>query len=150
MTHSALTTVASIQAFHPGITFSTGTSTAPNAAEVTQWIAEGTEVIYSRLSAAFNITSDITDSAALLVLKPLCDLYVNEFVSFSKDRGRTSIATNGVIYPRSVNLTKFYEYLDKICTGEIALPNVYRITSSASYNNTNSITFKSSKETDQW
>ncbi len=148
MAYTKLCTVADIQAYFAGVTFSVDTK--PTLVQVESWIDEATALIYSAVAEQYAIP--ITDAADLLVLRALCKEYVRDEVSFLLSKNRLTVSNNRALTPRRIDHKDFYKTLERIRNATFKLINT---TASSevnvySYTAANDITAEATKETAQW
>lgn len=142
------TTVADIQAFYIGLTFST--ITRPSTAQVSEWIDEASAVIDTYLSTTYVVP--ITDSTDLLVIKDLCNQYVLNNCNFVLSKNRMGVVNNNEVLPRSLTHKEFFTRIEQICD-KYMLTNTTQVAKHEvgySYNADNNIVAKSNMTETLW
>ena len=149
MSVSPLTLASNIEAYFPGITFST--TTKPTLAEVNNWISQASVLIYGAIREKYQIP--ISDTDDLKQLESVADLYVLDNVRTTLGLNPVRQLDDGRMIPMQITHRAFERMLDCYRNGEIVLPNSptnATYVSSSSFNAANNICPKSKKECVQW
>lgn len=149
MAYTALTTVENIQPYFNNEVYDA--NSIPTKTQIEAWIAEGTAIIYSALSALYVVPVANDD---LLVLRHLCNGFVIDEINFAKSRGTYSVTKKNARLPKQKRHEAFHEFLEgALLSGEITLPNTTGASNKAglySYTQANSIEAVGQKEETQW
>ncbi len=149
MSITPITTAANIQAYFPGITFSTATK--PTLAEINNWIAQATALVLGAIRERYQIP--ITDTDDLKQLEAVADMYVLDNVRTVLGMNPVRQLEDGRMIPIQITHRAFMDMLDSYREGKAVLinsPGNSTYVSSGSFNSSNDITSKSKKECVQW
>jgi hypothetical protein len=147
--YPVLTTSANVQAYLSGVSFST--DTAPTLAQVNNWIAQATSIIYGAIQDRYVLP--ITEGNDLKKLEALADSFVLTTVRQVLGRNPARTLSDGSLVPIELTHRDFYKTVEMYCNGTISLENSTEnasFLSSSSFNKRNDIAFVSKKNEVMW
>lgn len=143
MVYEALTSIFDVEAYY-AMEFTQ--SSVPSVTQVAQWADEATAIIYGVIKDRYVIP--VTDATDRLILKSISDLYVLEKINPILKSGTKKPIDTKVKYE-----SIFEKKLNLLEKGCLTLINTSASSGSYmaySYNEANSITPETTKETTQW